>query len=178
MRRDPVEPRPTRRDRLVVLGLDVAVARVERLDLETARPARPATAARRASRKRTCGPVLVGCVHGSSVNIRPCLLRCHKNASRSRNSWIVIVRGSSSGMIEVVCGLRSAISSGLDRIQPALRVGEDERPVGRLLEQDAGEDGPVGPGHAPGDELRGDFLARRDDRFDQPAAVDAGGQGR
>ena len=81
-------------------------------------------------------------------------------------------------MIEVVCGFRSAISSDLTAIRRPSGVGEDERPVGRLLEQDAGEDRAVGPRHAPGDELGCDLPAGGDDRLDQPTAVGRGRQGR
>ena len=78
-----------------------------------------------------------------------------------------------SGMIDVVCGFRSAISSALTVIGRPCESAKTSRSLGRLLEHDAREDGSVGPGDVPGDELRRDLLARRQDRFDQPSAVHA-----
>src|SRR5262249_5283606 len=49
----------------------------------------------------------------------------------------------------------------------ALSVGEGHRAMGAFLDDGAGVDFAVAGDDPPGDELRGDFLARRKDRFDQ-----------
>ena len=159
----------------------------------TARPARPARAARsrqskanlRArSRGMRCMVLIRRCQDGEIEPVGSLMYGFDSGSPATGTREGLETPGGSSvwarlsGMIEVVCGLRSAISSALTAISRPCGVGEDERALGRLLEQDAGEDGPVGPGHAPGDELGGDLLARREDRLDQPAAVDAGRQGR
>ena len=81
-------------------------------------------------------------------------------------------------MMEVVCGFRSAISSDFTVIRRPWESAKTSVPLGRLLQEDAAEDGAIVLRHGPGDELGRDFPARRDDRLDQPAAVGGGCQGR
>ena len=91
---------------------------------------------------------------------------------------MVIDRAKSSGMIEILERLALGDFPGLHHDHPSLRVDEHPIPVGRLLEQDAGKDGPIGPGHLVSDELRGDLLAGIDDRLDQAVASETDCQGR
>ena len=80
-------------------------------------------------------------------------------------------------MIDVDCGLRSTISSLLTAVSRPWTSAKTSDPSGVCSNKDAREDCPVGQGHAPGDKLGRDLLARREDRFHQSSPIHTGGQG-
>ena len=86
-------------------------------------------------------------------------------------------RGRSSGMIDVFCGLRSAISSGFATIRWPSESAKTSAPSGDCSSRIPVNSVPSV--RATLHETNGrDLAARGDDRFDQPATVGRGCQGR
>src|SRR5271157_369884 len=84
-----------------------------------------------------------------------------------------VVRHDGSGLGIALLDLR-----GFHVEQTSLGIGERQLALGRLADQNTGEDSPICPGDGPGDELGGNFQTGLEDRLDEPSPVHAFGQAR
>ena len=112
-----------------MLGLDIAVACVERLDLERLTRLDPQERFIAPVESELAGQVSRNALHGSRDRITrgQLIFAATRKATRSRKSWSVIDLGQVIGHDRSRLRLAFGNLVGLDRDQPALCVGEDER---------------------------------------------------